>query len=275
MAKLPPTSRTAIVAAFETFREELDEHNDRRERLIKNSRDVTNLSKKVIFLLHRIMTEDGPNSKEESDRSRGVRAAAQGRKKLKEIQQLLASIREEVKGDRFWRYQRNVSPGVQEYIEALSFAHYLEFGSLISYKEVERSLSDEQGIPFFPLSLEDYLLGLSDLTGELMRYAISSISQRGGRTKASEVCTFVRDCSADFEVLSPHYKELRKKQAVTSQSLQKIENAAYAIVVRSSEYDLSPEMLGDIATMVSGSYGQSDDRSSRRRQREGDGDEDD
>lgn len=29
-----------------------------------------------------------------------------------------------------------------------------------------------------------------------MRYAISSISQRGGRTKASEICVFVRSCRA-------------------------------------------------------------------------------
>ena len=29
------TSRTAIVTVFENFRDELDEHNDRRERLIK------------------------------------------------------------------------------------------------------------------------------------------------------------------------------------------------------------------------------------------------
>lgn len=49
---------------------------------------------------------------------------------------------------------------------------------------------------YFPLPLEDYLLGLSDLTGELMRYAISAISRRGGRTKAQDVCTFVRSCRA-------------------------------------------------------------------------------
>jgi hypothetical protein len=32
---------------FETFRDELDEHYDRRERIIKVSRDVTALSKKM------------------------------------------------------------------------------------------------------------------------------------------------------------------------------------------------------------------------------------
>ncbi|KAI0094568.1 Translin [Irpex rosettiformis] len=280
MAEQPQTgslkSRTAIVVVFETFRNELDEHNDRRERLIKNSRDVTNLSKKVIFLLHRIMTEDEPTPKPNNDRA--SRAAAKGREKLKEVQNLFASIRGEVEGDRFWRYQRNVSPGLQEYIEALSFAHYLDTGALISFNQVQQSLSDEHGVPYFPLTLEDYLLGLSDLTGELMRYAISAISQRGGRTIAREVCTFVRSCRADFETLTPYYKELRKKQAVTSQSLQKIEDATYAIAVRTSEYDLPPEMLDDVVAMVSGSYGRGsgEDQSQRKRPRpDDDGGDDD
>ena len=56
-------------------------------------------------------------------------------------------MRNEVAGDRFWRYQRNVSPGLQEYIEALSFAHYLEHQTLISYAEVQESLSDAYGVP--------------------------------------------------------------------------------------------------------------------------------
>ena len=36
-----------ILAIFETFRDELDEHYDRRERIIKTSRDITALSKKM------------------------------------------------------------------------------------------------------------------------------------------------------------------------------------------------------------------------------------
>lgn len=40
---------------FETFRDELDEHYDRRERIVKASRDVTALSKKmhVLLFLHK------------------------------------------------------------------------------------------------------------------------------------------------------------------------------------------------------------------------------
>lgn len=36
-----------VLSIFGTFRDELDEHHDRRERIIKASRDITALSKKM------------------------------------------------------------------------------------------------------------------------------------------------------------------------------------------------------------------------------------
>ena len=76
----------------------------------------------------------------------------------------------------------------------------------------------------------------------------------------------------DFERMTPHIHDLSKKQSVTSQSLEKIEDgstccliyhetiyselsflAAYAIAIRSSEYDLPEDMLEDIvAKSISG-----------------------
>ena len=82
----------------------------------------------------------------------------------------------------------------------------------------------------------------------------------------------------DFERMTPYIRELSKKQAVTAQSLEKIEDgtpshdlmllilsqdllfcqspflAAYAIVVRSSEYDLPPDMLDDIVAQSVSNY---------------------
>lgn len=43
----PPKIRNEFTPMFERFRDELDEHHDRRERIIKNSRDITGLSKKM------------------------------------------------------------------------------------------------------------------------------------------------------------------------------------------------------------------------------------
>lgn len=50
-----PKVRNEFTPMFEQFRDELDEHHDRRERIIKASRDITALSKKmwVIFSLLR------------------------------------------------------------------------------------------------------------------------------------------------------------------------------------------------------------------------------
>lgn len=39
--------RNEFTPVFEWFRDELDEHHDRRERIVKASRDVTALSKKM------------------------------------------------------------------------------------------------------------------------------------------------------------------------------------------------------------------------------------
>jgi hypothetical protein len=43
-----------LVSIFTQIRDKLDAHYDRRERLVKISRDITALSKKMIFSLHRV-----------------------------------------------------------------------------------------------------------------------------------------------------------------------------------------------------------------------------
>ena len=58
--------------------------------------------------------------------------------------------------------------------------------------EMHRPTHDCQ---LFPLPYDEFLLGISDVTGELMRLAITSIAC-GERERASEICGFVRKCSA-------------------------------------------------------------------------------
>jgi len=56
-------------------------------------------------------------------------------------------MKPDLEGDQFWRYQRVISPGLQEYIEAISFAHYLAHDSLITWKDIQDHLSDKSGTP--------------------------------------------------------------------------------------------------------------------------------
>lgn len=154
---------------------------------------------------------------DEDRKVKNERAARQCYEKLRVVQEKFAQLKPDLEGDRFWRYQRQVAPALQEYIEALSFAYYLDCDSLIPFATVQATLQDPNGNPaspgtlfctkynlpttplimqYFPLPVEDYLLGVSDLTGELMRFAISGITQPGGRVKAMEICAFVRECKA-------------------------------------------------------------------------------
>ncbi|KAJ8084313.1 hypothetical protein PM082_003081 [Marasmius tenuissimus] len=255
-------SNNNIRDTFEHFREELDEHNDRRERLIKASRDITNVSKRTIFLLHRLVQDANTNNSDEYIFA-CKNAAKQGRNKLQQVNEIYTGLKEDlIDEERFWRYHRQVSPGLQEYIEALSFAHFLEHGTLITSREVQQTLMNADGQAFFPLTTSDYLLGISDLTGELMRYAISGFGRLGGRSRANEVCSFVRNCKADLERFTPYVWELNKKQMVTAQSLTKIEDAAYAVAIRASEYDLSPDQLDQFVDNFLATYSEDKGRDS-------------
>lgn len=89
------------------------------------------------------MTEDTADTY----RQLSLRAAATARPKIKEVTDIYASITHELEGNQFWRYYRCVSPGIQEFIEAFSFLHYLEHGTLVTHSEVQHVLSDNSGVP--------------------------------------------------------------------------------------------------------------------------------
>lgn len=63
---------------------------------------------------------------------------------------------------------------MQEYIEATSFQHYLESQQLITLEEAQATIPG--GIV---LTEQDYLLGLFDLVGEMMKFAITNMATSG------------------------------------------------------------------------------------------------
>ncbi|KAI4929724.1 uncharacterized protein J4E92_005390 [Alternaria infectoria] len=90
------------------------------------------------------------------------------------------NIAADLQGLNAYRYSHNITGGNQEFMEALSFQHYLETQSLISYNEAKAriaAMSGEAGpISFTP---EDYILGVCDMTGELMRFSVTSMATNG------------------------------------------------------------------------------------------------
>lgn len=68
-------------------------------------------------------------------------------------------------------------------------------------------------IKYLDLPNSDYLLGVSDLTGELMRLAISTITRSGGRDRTLHTAAFVRRCLAGASHPTAYEMELRMTSA--------------------------------------------------------------
>jgi len=89
------TESPELNGIFTRIRDNLDAHYDRRERLIKISRDITAQSKKMIFALQRIQGEVStlpPAIQKQIDGQEG------------EIKKLLARAEKDIQGPNAYRY---------------------------------------------------------------------------------------------------------------------------------------------------------------------------
>lgn len=192
---------------------------------------------------------------------------------MAEISKLLATIAVEVQGVNRYRYARQMSC-VEELIEALTFEHYLCTQSLLGYDEVCARVSalshhpgnqdqmdvdaTETGDPQPPapttlqdfvvdVSEQDYLMGIFDLSGEMMRFATVIAALNGTMAGGNDAPTTadgrertinadMQDLGSFFEMLPvQHVKGYQTKLDTMRQSVLKVERLGYGLKVRGSE----------------------------------------
>ncbi|XP_037989587.1 translin-associated protein X isoform X2 [Motacilla alba alba] len=239
------------MTSFKSFQLELDTRHDKYERLVKLSRDITIESKRTIFLLHRFTS--APNGEE---------ILSESEVKLDAVRQKIKQVAQELIGEDMYQFHRAISPGLQEYVEAVSFQYFIKTRSLISVEEINKQLiftaedreettnmtsnsHDKQPRTWsLKVTPVDYLLGVADLTGELMRLCISSVGN-GDIDTPFELSQFLRQIYDGFTFIGntgPY--EVSKKLYTLKQSLAKVENACYTLKVRGSE--IPKHMLADV-----------------------------
>ncbi|GMN42061.1 hypothetical protein TIFTF001_011286 [Ficus carica] len=140
----------------------------------------------------------------------------------------MSRLVKELQGSDFWKLRRAYSPGVQEYVEAATFCRFCRSGSLLHLDEINATLLPLSDPSLAPLQINvlDYLLGLADLTGELMRLAIGRISD-GEVEYAQSICKFVRDIYRELTLVAPIMDDsydMKSKMDTMLQSVTKIEN---------------------------------------------------
>jgi len=211
---------TIITSAFRRYGTNLDDMNDRKERLLRLSRDTTVGSKRVIFLLQRAYSEDQQQILQKAKTD------------VLTVRKSIEKIVDELEGHDYWQYHRLFSPGIQEYIEAVSFLEYIETGTLLTLEKAESDINDSNSKKaHFMLTVQDYLLGIADLTGELMRACVNAISL-GEFEYCDKTSAFVRSIYNAFCSLPSQRNDVDKKMQTMYESLKKVENVCFNIKLR-------------------------------------------
>lgn len=240
-------SSSPVILAFQLFQHELDARHDKYERLVKYSRDITTESKRTIFLLHRVISE--PNKDD---------VLVEANRKLDGVREKMKQVALELVDEDIYQYYRAITCGLQEYVEAVTFQHFITNRTLLSLEDINKQLifdnniniasnnedQTRQSILSLQITHVDYLLGVADLTGELMRLCISSVGN-GDINTPFELTQFLREIFDGFAYIGntgPY--EISRKLYTLKQSLGKVENACYMLKVRGSE--IPKHMLADL-----------------------------
>lgn len=207
-------TKNSVQGAFRLYAEELEEKHDRYERIIKLSRDITIESKRIISTLHSIRTSASDASSERS-------VLMPVRERIARLMSTnFAAISHELSGRDPYQFVRAYSAGLQEFVEALTMLQYVSGEPIGDWSQLEKVLtatvsqkaesesvpSDDQvdgnvvdahasgsiAIPPFCLvEPMDFMLGLCDLSGEVMRMCVNALADRHFDT-CTRGCAFLR-----------------------------------------------------------------------------------
>lgn len=183
---------------FNEIKRDLDKINEVSETLFRDSRDLVGFSKKVIYALHR-----------------GKLKEAEGF--VSDLERLKKRMQSKVKGNIVLRHHNSFTVAMQEYVEAMSYINFVKSKKI----PTRRQLGVES---------EEYLFGLCDLSGELVRKAVD-LSIKGDSKSVREIKVFLEEFYSMLLELNP-YGELRKKADQARWNLNKLEDLVYEDKVR-------------------------------------------
>ena len=180
---------------FSKIRSEMHKLDLEREEIIQTSRGIINISKQIIYAAQR-------NDLKEAEAA--IKTIKNKVNKLKKI---------DISTD------TNInSVAFQEYVEAVAFYEFVKNKKIPSRASLK-------------VSAEDYLSGLCDLTGELVRKAVYDVIHKNF-DEAARIKELVHEIYGEFLKLHLRNGELRKKSDAIKWNLKKLEEVMYDISMR-------------------------------------------
>ena len=145
----------------------------------------------------------------------------------------LGALRSAVPIGRYYKFNFMWSFSMHRLVTCIALMHFLNGGTLISLQDVsvQLQIDSETGPDKFPLTLEEYLVGVLLLASELSRLAVNSVIQ-GNYKQPFEIFKFVSELNAGFKLLHFKNDQLRKKYDSLKYDIRKIEEVVYDLTLR-------------------------------------------
>ena len=180
---------------LERIKKNIDSYDSSRDSVIKTSREVIKLSKRVIYALHR----------------NDLKGAGKANTEMK------AMFRKLIAAAKFPKLKASGSykVAVQEFVEALCFYELMKNRRIPTNNQLK-------------LDPEFYLMGLIDLTGELVRKAINS-AIKGNYSTSVEMRDLVSELYDELLLFDFSGGELRKKFDSVKYDLKKLDDLVLSL----------------------------------------------
>lgn len=181
---------------FKKIKEELEKADALREEIIGQSRKALKASKQAIYCIHR-------------------KEISKAEQLLKEAVKIIKQIRSKA--------NVNTSPNLfsdalQEYAEARCYFEFVSQGRISTSNELE-------------MDIENYLMGICDLTGELERRAVHSVISNDFE-HVKVIHSLVEAIYQEFLQFDLRNSELRKKSDSIKWNLKRIEDILYDLKLK-------------------------------------------
>lgn len=181
---------------FGKIRKEVEDSDIKRELIIQKSRIIIKLSKQIIYSLHR----------------NDIKNALGKIKLIKKEKNNLDKIPQK----RVATNMANVA--MQEYVEALCYFAFVKDSKIPTKSSLK-------------VDSEDYLMGLCDLTGELVRRAVADVINKKFK-EAFKIKELVSEIYGEFLKFDLRNSELRKKSDSIKWNLKKLEDVIFDISIK-------------------------------------------
>ncbi|KAK9307118.1 hypothetical protein QLX08_002445 [Tetragonisca angustula] len=216
-----------ISEIFNSFQDYLNNEEELREEIRAIVRNLEKSARDILMILQNIHNEN--NMEENIIVSQ---YCATSRELFIDVRKNYAKLTEVVPQDQYYRFHEQWRFVTQKLCFLASLIIYLEIKVLVTKETVAEILgvknNREDG---FHLDLEDYLMGLLQLSAELSRFAINSVTN-GDYNRPIEIARFVNDLNAGFRLLNLKNDSLRKRFDGLKYAVKKVEEVVYDLSIR-------------------------------------------